>query len=63
MSLITFIVLCVVVGVIVWICQRAPFIAPEIKQIITWAAVVVLVLVLVFALFGGVGDIQIPRLR
>lgn len=62
MSLLSYIILCVLVGVVVYLCQRAPFIPAEIKQIILWAAIVVLVLVLVMALFGGIGDVQIPRL-
>lgn len=63
MSLIAYIVLCVVVGLVVYLCQRAPFIPAEIKQIILWVAIVVLLLVLVGAMFGGVGDVMIPRFR
>lgn len=63
MSLLAYIVLCVVVGLVVYLCQRAPFIPAEIKQIILWVAIVVLLLVLVGAMFGSVADVMIPRFK
>lgn len=62
MGIIQFILLCVVVGIVVWLVLKLPLPAP-IKTVILWGAVAVLVLILCSALglFGH--DIQIPKLR
>lgn len=61
MGLFAFLALCVVVGVVVWaIVTFVPMPAP-IKQLVVGAAVVVLVLIFLNALFG-LGDVAIPRI-
>ncbi len=63
MGILGYILLCVVVGVVVWaVTKFIPLPAP-IKTLIIWAAVIVLVLILCQALglFGH--DIAIPHLR
>lgn len=64
MGLFEFFVICIIVGLVVWIINAYLPIEPKIKQLITIVAVVVLVLILLQAMgiFGG-RDIQIPRLR
>jgi hypothetical protein len=64
MGLLQYLLLCVVVGIVVWLVNTYLPIDPSIKRLITIAAVVVLVLILLAAmgLFGG-ADIPIPRIR
>lgn len=63
MDLVSFILLCVVVGLLVWAVNSYLPIPPPIKTIILVAAVIVLIVILLRAL--GVLDtsVQIPRLR
>lgn len=60
MGLLEFVVLCVVVGLIVYLVNTLLPIPQAIKTVIVAVAVVVLVVIFLRAL---VGDIQIPRLR
>jgi len=64
MGLFAFLLICCVVGIAVWLINTYLPIDARIKQVITIAAVVVLVLILLQAMgiFGG-ADVQIPRLR
>lgn len=63
MDLVSFIILCVVVGVLVWaVTAYIPMPAP-IKNLIIVAAVIVLVLVFLRALGLLDANIPIPRLR
>jgi hypothetical protein len=56
--------ICCVVGIVVWLINAYLPIDASIKKVITIAAVVVLVLILLQAMgiFGG-ADVQIPRIR
>lgn len=58
MGLIQLVVILLVVGVLVWLVEQAPFVSASVKPIIRWVilAVVVLWLLTVF-----LGDIQLPR--
>lgn len=60
MGLIQLVVVLLVVGVLLWLIEQAPFVSATVKPIIRWViiAVVVLWLLLVF-----VGDISIPRVK
>jgi hypothetical protein len=60
MGLLEFLVLCVVLGVAVWLVNTYLPLPPPIKTIILVAVVLVLVLILIR---GLVGDIPLPRLR
>ncbi len=64
MGLLAFILLCVVIGLVVWLVNTYLPIPQQIKTVITVAAVVVLVLVLLQAMgiFSG-ADVMIPRIR
>jgi uncharacterized protein YhhL (DUF1145 family) len=64
MGLIEFILLCVVVGLVVWAVNTFLPLPQPIKTIIMVAAVVVLIFILLRAMgvFGG-ADIAIPRVR
>lgn len=61
MSLLTIIGVLVLLGVLLWIIQSAPFISGSMKPIITWVVIAVVALWLVTQLFGlgGVGDIKV----
>lgn len=62
MSLFGFILLCVVAGLVVGLLWQLPLIPAEIKQLILWATIIVLVLILVQALgLFGSGP-MIPKL-
>jgi cation transporter-like permease len=60
MGLISLVVTLIVIGVLLYLVDQAPFIAPPMKQIIRWVVIVVVVLWLL-SLF--VGDITIPTYR
>jgi hypothetical protein len=63
MGLFAFIFLCVVVGVVVWALTTYVPMPEQIKTLIIFAAVIVLVFILLkaFGIFGG-SDIPIPKL-
>jgi len=65
MGLFEFFLLCIVIGIVVWLINTYLPIDPNIKKIITIVAVVVIVLILLQAMgiFSGGRDIQIPRVR
>jgi len=68
MSLWAYLLLVLVVGVgVSLICSFVPddYLKPAFKRLLVGAAILVLVLVLLFALLGGghVGDVKIPSLR
>ena len=58
MGLIELVVMLIVVGILIWLVETAPFISASVKPLIRWViiAVVLLWLVRVF-----VGDIPLPR--
>lgn len=60
MGLIHLVVILLVVGLILYLVQLAPFIDATMKQIIRW---VIIVVVLIWLLTIFVGDITLPRLR
>jgi len=60
MGLIQLVVVLIVVGVLMWLVEQAPFVSASVKPIIRWVIIAVVVLWLL-ALF--VGDIPLPRLR
>lgn len=63
MGIVEFIILAVILGVIVWAVWKFTPIPMPFKQVILWAAIIVLVLLLLHSL-GVIGkDIQIPRIR
>lgn len=64
MGLIQFFILCLVVGLVVWLIHAYTPIPPAIKQLILIVAIIVLVLVLLSAMgiLGGF-DVPIPRVR
>ena len=63
MGIVEFIILCVVLGVIVWLVNKYAPIPQEIKTIILVAVIIVLIVVLLKAtgILGG-ADVQIPRI-
>ena len=63
MGIIEFIIIACIIGFIVWLVQTYAPIPPVFKQIVLWAGVLVVVMILLNAL-GIIGrDWQIPRLR
>jgi uncharacterized protein YhhL (DUF1145 family) len=64
MGIIQFIILCVVLGVIVWLVNTYAPIPQQIKTLILVAVVVVLLLILLQAMgiFSG-ADVPIPKVR
>jgi hypothetical protein len=60
MGLIQLVVVLLVVGVLVWLVEQAPFVSASVKPIIRWIIIAVVVLWLL-SLF--VGDIPLPRIR
>lgn len=63
MGLLHFILLCVVVGLVVWAVVTYTPIPAQIKNLIVWASVVVLVLILLGAMGVFNYDVPIPRVR
>jgi hypothetical protein len=64
MGLIAYLILCVVVGVIVWLAVTYLPMPPAFKTFIPVAAIIVLVVILLVIMFGGgAHDVAIPRLR
>ena len=63
MGLIQFFILALVVGLVVWAIWKFTPIPIQIKKVILWAAVIVLVVILLSAMgiFGH--DVAIPKLR
>jgi len=61
MVIIQFILICVVIGLVVWLVNTYLPLPVQIKQLIVIAAVVLLVLVLLGAMGLFTYDIQIPR--
>jgi hypothetical protein len=59
MGLIQLVVVLLVVGVLLWLVESAPFVSASIKPIIRWIIIAVVVLWLL-SLF--IGDIPLPRL-
>jgi hypothetical protein len=60
-GLIQLVVLLLVVGVLLWLVETAPFVSVSIKPIIRWVIIAAVVLWLL-SVFFGIGDIQIPSL-
>ena len=60
MGLIQLVVVLLVVGVLVWLVEQAPFVSATVKPIIRWVIIAVVIL-WVLSLF--VGDIPLPRIR
>lgn len=58
MGLIQLVVVLLVVGVILWLVESAPFVSASMKPVIRWVIIAVVVLWLL-SLF--VGDIPLPR--
>lgn len=58
MGLISLVMTLVIVGIGVYLVDRAPFIDPTIKLIIKW---VVIALVILWLLTIFVGDVELPR--
>jgi hypothetical protein len=63
MGLLEFIILCVIVGLLVWAVNRFLPIPDQIKTLILIVAVIVLVVILLKAMGILGGDIMIPRVR
>jgi len=61
MGIIQFILICVVIGLVVWLVNTYLPLPQQIKQLIVVAAVILLVLVLLSAMGLFSYDIQIPR--
>lgn len=60
MGLIQLVVVLLVVGVLLWLVETAPFVSGSIKPIIRWVVIAVVLLWLVSIFLG---DVQLPRLR
>ena len=61
MSLFFLIFLICAAGVVAWLIGRAPFILEPYKQFAQWALLAVVVLYILFTIFGGgAHDIRIP---
>ncbi len=60
MTLIGLVIVLVVVGVVLWLIQSAPFIDASMKSIIKWVIIAVVVLWLLQAF---VGDVPLPHWR
>jgi len=58
MGLIQLVVILIVIGIVLWLVETAPFISASFKPVIRWVIIAVVVLWLV-AVF--VGDIPLPR--
>jgi len=58
MGLIQLLIVLVVVGILVWLVEQAPFISPTMKPIIRWVMIAAVVL---WLLFLFVGDIPLIR--
>jgi len=63
MGLIAFLLLCVIVGVIVWAAVTYVPMPPQFKTALPVIAIIVLILILLLHVLGGVNDVPIPRLR
>jgi hypothetical protein len=63
MGLISFLLLCIVVGVICWLAVNYVPMPPEFKTAIPVFALVILVLILIVSVLGIGHDVVIPRLR
>ena len=63
MGLIAFLLLCIVVGVIVWLAITYVPMPQQFKTALPVIALLVLVLILILYMFGGMHDVAIPRLR
>lgn len=64
MSFLSLIFWIVVIGVVVWLLQRAPFLDPPFKKIILWVGIIAAVF-LVLSAFGilRMFDFQLPTLH
>jgi hypothetical protein len=60
MGLIQLVIMLLVVGVLLWVIEQAPFVSATIKPVIRW---VVLVVVVLWLLAAFVGDFTVPRLH
>ena len=58
MGLIQLVVVLLVVGVLLWIIEQAPFVSASMKPIIRW---VIIAVVLIWLLTVFVGDVPLPR--
>jgi hypothetical protein len=64
MGLIAFILLCVVVGFIVWAAIQYVPMPAQFQRVLPVLAIIVLVVILLVLMFGGlVRDVQIPQLK
>lgn len=59
MGLIQLVVILLVVGVLLWLVEQAPFVSATMKPIIRW---VIILFVVVWLISVFVGDIPLPRL-
>jgi hypothetical protein len=60
MGLIQLVVVLLVVGVLLWLVETAPFVSATVKPIIRW---VILAVVVLWLLSLFIGDIPLPRLH
>lgn len=58
MGLIQLVVILLIIGVLLWVVESAPFVSATIKPIIRW---VILVVVVLWLLTLFVGDVRLPR--
>lgn len=63
MGIIAFLLLCIVVGLIVWLAVTFVPMPPQFKTALPIIAIVLLVVLLIALLFGMGHDVPIPRLR
>jgi len=65
MSLLNLLLIIAAVGVLVWLIQQAPFIAPQYKRIATWVAVIVTILWLVSSLgfLDPIANVHVGRVH
>ena len=65
MPLVSFVVILIVVGVLMWLVNTYIPMQPTIKQIINVVVVIAVVLwvLQVFGVFGSIGTIDVPRVR
>lgn len=63
MGLIQYLLLCVVVGVIVWLAVTYLPMPDNFKRALPVLALIVLIVILAVIMLGGASDVQIPKLR
>ena len=63
MGLLAFLLVVIVVGLVVWLAITYVPMPPQFKTALPIIALVILILILIVYIFGGVGDLTIPRVR